>query len=65
MTLLRVEPEEEERVGAELLDHFDLHLDLRQVARREGGVLERLGPDADDHVAVGRGRAAARGRAGS
>jgi hypothetical protein len=35
------------RVRAEILDHLDVDLDLRQRRVGERGVLEGLGPDAD------------------
>ena len=46
------------RVGAELLEHDDLDVDPREIGGRERRVLERLGPDAEDHRAdaVVRGR---------
>ena len=45
----RVDLEEDVRVRAELLEHLDARPDRRH-ARREGGVLEALGTDADDDV---------------
>ena len=64
-TTARVDLEEDERVGAELLEHLDLDVDLRQPGLRERGVLERLRPDPDDRRGRRSRRAAgARGRAG-
>jgi len=49
---LCVDLEEEEDVGAELLEHLDANVDLRQARGGELGVLERLGSDTDDRMAV-------------
>src|SRR5204863_7165923 len=44
----RVDEEEDVGIRAELLEHLHLHLDPRQVGRREGAVFEALRADAED-----------------
>ena len=51
---LRIYLEEDEDVRAELLEHLDADVDLREPGVGELGVLEGFGPDADDRVAVAR-----------
>ena len=51
----RVDREEHVRVGAEVLEHRDLRVELRQRRIGERGVLEALGPDPEDDVAARRG----------